>query len=38
VPTIASVEEYDTGFSDLISSVDAKGKLAATWGEIRTKK
>ena len=30
---LSTVEEYDTGFTSI--SVDAKGKLAASWGEIK---
>jgi len=34
---ISVVEEYDPGFSDKITSVDAKGKLVTSWGEIKSK-
>ena len=30
---LPTVEEYDTGFGT--KSVDVKGKLAASWGEIK---
>ena len=35
---LAIVEEYDTGFRDDLTSINAKGKLTTTWGEIRRTK
>jgi hypothetical protein len=33
---LSTVEEYDTGFvPELITSVEAEGKLATTWGEVK---
>ena len=36
--TLSDAWEYDTGFRDNLTSVDAKGKLTTTWGEIRRTK
>jgi hypothetical protein len=35
-PCFSTVEVYDTGFvPKVITSVEAEGKLATTWGKIR---
>jgi N-acetylneuraminic acid mutarotase len=33
--SVPTVEEYDTGFVPLITSVDTTGKLTTTWGKIK---
>jgi len=36
-PAISLVEEYDTGFPDMTTSVNAEGKMPLTWGEIKNR-
>ena len=36
-PALSVVEAYDTGFSDVTTSVKAEGKMPLTWAEIKTR-